>query len=91
MSSVYEHLRGEVSMEPIGDVVLELDAGQWPLVNLLGVQHHKFCAVCLRDIQLHQDKAVILCSLCTALPSQTWHEDRLSYDPMGVPHLSGLV
>lgn len=91
MACVDENLRCEGAMETVRDVVLQLDASQRPLVHLLSVQHHKLCAVCLWDIELYQHKAVILLPLRAALPAQPRHKDRLTDNPVGIPHLPLLV
>lgn len=78
-------------MEPIGNVVLELDASQGAFIHPLCIQHHKLSAVCLGHVELHEDKAIVFCSFTATGPSETWDKDRLTHASMGVPHLPLLM
>ena len=91
MLALNEDLRREGAVEAVGDVVLELDAGQRSPVHPLGVQDDVLGAVGLGDVELDQDVAVVLVSLLAGPPAQAGHEDWLAHHTVGVPHLARLV
>ena len=75
----YEGLRGEGAVETKRDVVLELDAHEWALVHVLGVQHDELGAVGLGNVELHHDVAVVLVPLLPAVPAQPWDKHWLPH------------
>lgn len=79
MTSIYEHLGCEGAVETIRNVVPELDTSQGARIHPLGIQDHKLSAVGLRDVELHQDKPVVLLTFNGALPAQPRHEDGLTH------------
>ena len=78
-------------MEPISDVVLQFDASNGSLVNILSIKNSELRAVDLGHIELHQDIAIIFISFFPALPAKARNEDRFTNNSMGFPHLAILV
>ena len=78
-------------MEPISDVVLQFDASNGSLVDILSIKNSELRAVDLGHIELHQDIAIIFISFFPALPAKARNEDRFTNNSMGFPHLAILV
>ena len=78
-------------MKPIGDVVLELDPGHRPTVDVFCIEDNELCTVDLWHVQLHNDEAVIFVSLLPTAPALPRDKDGLAHAPMGVPDLPLLV
>ena len=91
MAGVNEDLRGEGSMEPVGNMMLELDPCQWTLLNLFGIQNHKLSAVSLWNIELYQHVAIIFITHFVAPPAKTRNKHWFSNTTMGVPDLTLFV
>lgn len=88
VAGVDEDLWGEGSMEPIGNMMLELDPRQWTLLNLLGIQNHKLSAVGLWNVELYQHVAIIFITHFMAPPAKTRNKHWFSDTTVGVPDLT---
>ena len=74
-------------MEAVRNVMSQLDPHQRPAINVLSVQDHKLRAVGFREVELHENEAVIFLAFPPTVPAVPGDEHRLPHDAVGVPHL----
>ncbi len=91
MAGLDEDLWGEGSMEPIGNMMLQLDPCQWTLLNLLCIKNHKLSAVGLWNVELYQHIAIIFVTHFMAPPAKSRNKYWFSDTTMGVPDLTTFM